>query len=155
MTFLCHPRVEDSILFSQRRDLTPRVHVSQIFRTVTSQCDAGASHSGGEDVVLLVHDTLVPLLLGMLHALGPPKRWRAAVQQAQQQEPAEEASIHSLPVSDVISTAAAECPHVSAYPGYRTAILSGIFMAKPWFVHGKPVAALASCGCNSAHKMTA
>ena len=76
---------------------------------------------------MLTHTALVPLLLGMLHALGPPTRWRAGGQQQQleQQQQAGAASAQALPVAAAVAEAAACCPIAPPFPGYRTSVLSG------------------------------
>ena len=97
----------------------------QIARTVTARSDAGAALSSGIDIVMVIYTALVPLILGMLHALGPPTRWRA-VQPPEAEQVADVRGVSAqFPVADAVKDAAGQCCAVAPFPGYRTAVVSG------------------------------
>lgn len=109
--------------------LTPNQSNLQVLRAVAARNDGGAALSGGTDCVLLTHVALVPVLLGMLHALGPPARWRAPQLQQQQSgpqhSPGDTDASSQLPVSEAVRRLAARYPKHPPFQGYRSAVLSG------------------------------
>ena len=76
------------------------------------------------DAITVVSHQLIPLLLGMLAALGPVQRWRPAGNAAEQE-------LQQVPMPPAVQTLADTCPRTQPFQGYRTAVIAGAGLGLP------------------------
>lgn len=96
----------------------------QLLRDIVARDDDGAALTNGVSLIpSLLTARIVPLLLSMLKALGPPKPSKSPQQQQQQQQ--NELGVKVIELAPALAAQAQELPREPPYYGYRTDVLAG------------------------------